>query len=411
MIQQIRRLGLLLFVLLISASPSVAQTSVATGVSDEATEANSQPKIARDAGTVYITFVKPVGGFDQIFVASSRDDGRTWQVRQMTTRAVHSRYPTLAAGPDGKLHLAWTQYEPIGHVYYARADAGRWTAPVKISPGNDYAGIPAIAVDPRGEAHVVWYGIRPQAPQMRTRHGSIYEILYAGTAAGRWSIPIVISPGVPDAINPALAADTQGRLHSAWYQFDSRAYQVKYAQRTDRWQRPDQITSGGTDAFAVALAVGRDTVPYVVWEHRAAEGVQIAIAERRGRWTAPQIISLPGQAAANPTIAVDERNRVYVAWESNGQLYLRRRERGWLGVDRITAEGRNAHPILAARGETVDLMWTQESGGQRGLRFVTLASGAARPKSAGATIAVVVLVLLLALVAWQWQRRGGLLRA
>lgn len=398
---------LLAILILLSTSPAGAQTVVATGVSEDATEAASEAKIARDpGGTVHLTFAKPAGGFDQIHVASSTDNGRTWRVRQVTSLRVQSRYPTLAAGPDSRLHLAWTTYEPIGHIYYSRFDGNRWSIPVKISPGNTYAGVPAIAVDPRGDPHVVWYGIRDQAPQVTTRHGSIYEILYTGLVRGRWSSPIVISPGIPDSINPSLAADGSGVLHSAWYQFDIQAYQVQYARRLREWETPRQVSSGKADAFGVALAVRKDGAAYVVWERRGAPDIRIYFAERRDQWSGQQAVSPEERAAFNPSVAVDDRGRVYVVWESDGQLYLRRRDRGWSGTERVTSDGKNTLPIVAAHGDTVDLMWTQEVGGERRIQFATIGGSGGRPgPRAGPPLAVIIITALAILLLWQWRRR------
>jgi len=400
-------LRLLLAVLLLTAAhPAPAQTLVADDVSEDATEWASEPKVARDPrGGVHLTFVKPVRGVDQVFVASSADDGRSWRVRQHTTRRVPSRYPTLAAGPGGDLHLAWTTYEPIGHIYYSRFDGQRWSVPLKISPGNEYAGVPAIAVDPAGAPHVVWYGIRQQAPPAATRHGSIYEILYTGFARSRWSSPIVISPGLPDSINPALAVDGSGTLHSAWYQLDGNVYQVEYARRVREWELPQQISAGAGDAFAVALAVHLDGRAFLVWERRA-QPVRIYFAERRERWTGQQPISPDGQDASTPSVAVDRQGRVYVVWSSQGQVYLRRRDRQWQGAERLTSEGSNTHPIIAARGESVDLMWTQEIGGRRLVRFVSLGGpGAAARGGRPAVWTAAILVFLVLLLLWQWNRR------
>ncbi|MDQ7843143.1 MAG: sialidase family protein [Armatimonadota bacterium] len=392
--------------LLAAAHPAPAQTIVAADVSEDTTEWASQPKIARDPnGSLHLAFVKSVGGTDQVHVASSTDDGRSWRVRRHTAGPAASRYPTLAAGPNGDLHLAWTTYEPIGHIYYSRFDGRRWSPPLKISPGNEYAGIPALAVDPAGAPHVVWYGIRRQAPPAATRHGSVYEILYSGWVGGRWSSPVVISPGLPDSINPALAADRSGTLHSAWYQLDGNVYQVRYARRSGEWEFPEQVSAGEADAFAVALAAHPDGRVYVVWEHRGRP-TRVYFAERRTRWIARQPISPEGQDASTPAVAVDDGGRVYAVWSSRGQLYLRRRDRVWQGTERLTAEGTNTDPVVAARGAYVDLMWTQVIGQRRLLRFATLAGPRAAARGgAPAVWAAAIPILLALLLLWQWHRR------
>jgi hypothetical protein len=394
--------------LLAVALPAAAQTVVADHVSAEATEGNSQPKFGRDAaGGIYLTYVKPVAGVDQIFIASSPDGGRRWRNTQLTRRALHSRYPALAVEPDGTLHAVWTTYEPIGHVYHSRFSGGRWSAPAKISPGDAYAGVPAIAVAPNHDLHVVWYGIRNQAPQVRTRHGSIYEIMYTGLVRGRWSSPVVISPGIPDSINPALAIDRSGGLHSAWYQFDARAYQVRYARsRQGRWENPQQITTGPVDAFAVALALGPADRVFLVWEHRSPGRAEIYFAEGPDRWNTPTPISGP-EPSSHPSVAVDAGGRVFVAWESAGRLQLRRRTDRWLGIERVMQDGQNRYPILAAGGEDVDLMWTQEIGGTPRLRFVSLGGISGSRRRAGG-VGLLILTLFAALLLWQLRRRQRL---
>ena len=395
---------LLAIILLACPIPAAAQAVVADRVSEEATEGNSQPKMGRDAsGAIHLIYVKPSGGFDQVFIASS-SGGAAWRSTQLTRRAVHSRYPSLAVEPDGVLHAAWTTYEPIGHVYYARFSGGRWSPAVKVSPGNAYAGVPAIAVAPNREVHLIWYGIRDQAPQVLTRHGSIYEILYSRLTAGRWTAPEIISPGVPDSINPAAAVDGAGTVHSAWYQFDIRAYQVQYARRRARWELPHQITTGTADAFAVALALGPGGRVYVVWERRAQSGIQISFAEGPDRWSAPAVIS-GTESAANPTIAVDGRGRVFAAWESAGRLHLRRRTDRWLNIERVTEEGRNQYAILAAHGDAVDLIWTQALGENFRLRFVALGGDSRDRRRTNGGVGLLILVLIAALLLWQLRRR------
>ena len=331
-------IALAVFVIVWTAAPASAQVVVATGVAEDATEANSQPKIASDkSGKVYLTFVKPVGGYSQIFVASSAD-GRRWAVEQVSRASAHAKYP-------------------------------------------------ALAVDARGTVHMVWYGIRAGAPVVTTRHGSLYEILYTSTSGGRlrpvtngagWTPPAVISPGIPDSINPALVIDQTGRLHSAWYQFDLRNYQVRHTV-ADRgiWMRPETISSGRADSMAVALAAGPSGTVLVIWERRDPDGSRIDFAERTQRWSGQQQLSPPAQRGFNPSVTADARGRVYAAWDSAGQIYLRRRNGAWEDTERVTNQPENARPIVAAAGRSVLLMWTQQSGDESRLRLMPVADAGA----------------------------------
>jgi len=410
-----------------------AQTVVATDVTEDATQANSQPKIGVDAsGKIYITFVGTAGGYSQIFVASSTD-GRQWDIQQVTRARAHARYPALAVGPDNTVHLAWTQYDNgVGKVYYARYANRGWGTPLKVSPGDAYAGIPALAVDAQGTVHMVWYGIRAGAPAITTRHGSIYEILYTAASDNRlrpasngagWREPKVISPGIPDAINPALVIDGTGRLHSAWYQFDLRNYQVRHTLRPasngagvydGAWTPPETISSGRADSMAVTLAAGPDAAAVVVWERRDSGGSRIYFAERSQRWSGQQLVSAPAQNGFNPSVAIDGRGRVYVAWDDDGQIYLRRRDGAWRETNRVTGEAKSTHPIIAAVKDKVLVMWTQQIGDEIRLRAATVTAvnpSVPWPRLPWGLLVVGLLVvayyLLWAAVMWRRSRRAA----
>jgi hypothetical protein len=411
-----RRLVLLLFLTVFISAAASAQGVLSPNAGEDATEANSQPKLARDAsGTIYVAYVAPAGGVAQIYLARSSDAGTRWQIVPVTSSRAPSRYPTLTVDRQGTVHVAWTQYDGgTGRVYYARYDGRRWTAPVRVSAGQQYAGLPSIAVGADGIVHLVWYGIRAQAPEIHTRHGSIYEILYTHSTGGGWSPAVVISPGIPDAINPALAVDASGRLHSAWYQFDSRVYQVRYAERDRNWIKPVEVSTGGDDAAAVAMAVAPDGTVHLVWEQRSGAGIRIFYAEKRSRWSGQQQISPSSQRTCCPAVAVDAQQRVYVVWESDGQLYVRRRDGNWSGTDRLTRQPGNHNPILGSSGAHVDLAWTERAGQRWQVRFATIAGGA--PGGLGAPPptslrGVIVIVLIALLVIWQVRRMRAVQRS
>lgn len=404
-----RRTAIACLLAVVLVSPAAAQGILAPNAGPDATEANSQPKLARDAsGAISFVYAAPSGGVSQIYLARSTDGGVRWQIVAVTSARVPSRYPTLAVDRQGAVHVAWTQYDGgTGRVYYARYDRGRWTAPVRVSVGQPYAGVPSIAVDAAGVVHLVWYGIRPQAPEIRTKHGSIYEILYTHSQDGGWSPPLVISPGIPDAINPALGLDASGRLHSAWYQFDSRVYQVRYAQRDRAWSKPVEVSTGGSDAAAVAMAVAPDGTVHLVWEQRSSAGIRIFYAQKHPTWSGQQQISPSTQRACCPTVAVDAQGRVYVVWESDGQVYLRRRNGTWSGTDRVTARTDNHNPILSGSGTHVDLVWSERSGQRWQLHFATMAGGAPGGRGPGPSplLRTVLLIVVLGLLTvWQVRR-------
>ena len=199
------------------ASPSLASVVVAAGATEDATASNNQVKLIRDpSGALLAAYVANVATVPQIVLVRSRDGGRRWAaLAQASAGAIPSRLPALGLDGAGRLHVVWTRYDDgVGKIYH-RVWQDRWTSsPERISPSPGYAGFPALALDAAGRPHVVWYGIRAGSLPAASRHGSIYEIFYTGFDGRAWSPPLLISSGLPDAVNPALAADRAGLLYA-----------------------------------------------------------------------------------------------------------------------------------------------------------------------------------------------------
>lgn len=326
------------------AAPPTAAV-VARGVSPEATAENSQRKLLVDRqGRLLLAFVRSVGTVEQVFLAESADGGRTWRSTQVTRAPRPARLPSLALFPDDSLHLVWTEYAPIGVVIYRERRGGSWQALVGLSQLGVYAGVPVVA-PLRGQPYVLWYGILPERPAVRTRHGSIYEVVFT-QRAGAWTKPISISPGIPDSINPALDVGAGGRLHAAWYQFDSRVYQIRYTRYDGRWAPPRNITSGTAEHTRVALvADGADV--HLVWEEQGPERqvMYLRLGDR------PQPLA---KGPVREPVVVAGGGRVAAAW-SDGQAIVLRQVRPLGPPQRL---GTGSAPMLALAGRMAYVAWT-----------------------------------------------------
>ncbi len=353
--------GMLLAVVLAVGSLARAQspfTVVAGGVSPQATAENSQRKLLVDgSGRLFLVYARPVvrdpdlrAGADQVYLAESADGGRTWRHTRVTRDPEAARVASLAVAGDA-LHVVWTEYAPIGQVYWRIRRGGRWTEPVALSARGVYAGIPVVAVL-GGRAHVLWYGILPERPSVRTRHGSIYEIVFTRQEGARWTSPVSISPGIPDSLNPALDLDTGGRLHAAWWQFDGRAYQVRYTRYDGQWSPPRALTGGTAEHTNVALDVdGRDV--HLVWiERRAARRIMYSTQAGPAR-----AISAPGDVQ-DPVIAA-AGGRVASAWREGGTIVVRSVRPA--GPARRVGAG-SGEPAIALFHQTAYVAWTATTG-------------------------------------------------
>jgi hypothetical protein len=398
--------------------PAGPASVVADGVTDDATSSNNQVKVVREpSGALVVAYAADVGGVPQVVLARSRDGGKTWTtLGQASTGETPSRLPALGVDVVGRLHVVWTRYdEGVGKIYY-RVWQGSWAAPqARISPTPAYAGFPALVVDSAGQPHVVWYGIREAAVPPPTRHGSIYEIFYTGFDGQIWSPPVLISTGLPDAVNPALAIDRAGRLHAAWYQFDGHWYQVRYAQRGTVWEEPETVLASRFDAFNPDLAAGPHGQIVLAWEHHDGTSSVIQATRRiAGRWEDAVDLSEGPSPARHPSVSVAPSGIAYVAWDDgDGQISVREFTTQWEPTIRLTGDGGNTYPSVAASPRGADLIWTHSAQGRSSVRYLRLGpqgsafpAGFSRRAAALGVAAVVLVAMALVLLRVRRRRRG-----
>jgi hypothetical protein len=352
-----------------------AAVIVSGGAAADATASNNQVKIVRTSIGLVAAYAGTSGGIPQVFLSVSHDAGGHWStLTQVSAGPVPSRLAALASDSRGRVHVVWTRYDGgVGKIYH-RVWNGRWTGPQeRISPPSGYAGYPALALDRTGLPHVVWYGIREGSGAAYTRHQSIYEIYYVGFDGRAWSRPFLISTGVPDSINPALAPDHLGRLHAVWYQFDGRVFQARYAERTNQWTASEGVFRSRFDEFNPDLAVDPEGRVSLAWErHEDQQSVIMYTRRSGGRWDAPIAITDGTSPAYHPSVAIGASGDVYVLWDQDdGHIYARRFTGRWIPAVRMTADGVNTFPGASADG----VVWTHTVGTDSRVYFARLPPG------------------------------------
>jgi hypothetical protein len=352
-----------------------AAVIVSGGAAPDATASNNQVKIARASTGLVAAYAGTSGGIAQVFLAVSHDAGGHWSApTQVSTGPVPSRLAALASDGQGRVHVVWTRYDSgVGKIYH-RVWNGQWTGPQeRISPPSGYAGYPALALDQTGLPQVVWYGIREGNGAAYTRHQSIYEIYYVGFDGRAWSPPLLISTGVPDSINPALASDRHGRLHAVWYQFNGRVFQVRYAERASGWSASEGVFRSRFDEFNPDLAVDAEGRVSLAWERHDDRLSVIEYARRSaGRWEAPTQLTDGASPAHHPSVAIAASGDIYVLWDQDdGQVYARRFAGRWMPAVRMTTEGVNTFPGASTDG----VVWTHTAGTESRVYFARLPPG------------------------------------
>jgi hypothetical protein len=150
--------------------------------------------------------------------------------------------PAVAVDDTGVVHVAWLEglTDQAKVVSRSRAPGKQWSAPETLSTGTTSAGAPVMAPNLEGHACTFWSALTPSGVYMRCyergdwsqRHqvdgtylgyapgfapdGSATVLTQGASCCIALGDVELSAPGT--AAGPALAVDSEGRIHVAWWQ-------------------------------------------------------------------------------------------------------------------------------------------------------------------------------------------------
>jgi hypothetical protein len=211
----------------------------------------------------------------------------------------------LARGPAGQLFAAWSEYE--GALWFRlSADGERFSAPVRI--GGDAAAparAPSIAAGPSGSVHVAWtVGENP---------GADIHVARSGDGGRSFGPPLHVGASAGHSDAPKLATDRDGNVHLVYAESPSGRrgpYHVRYSRLkggASTFEEPRRISSrddrGSAGESFPAVSVDGSNRVLVIWEKLRSgdtrpRGLGYATSRDGGeRFTAPaDVPGITGEA-------------------------------------------------------------------------------------------------------------------
>lgn len=298
-----------------------------------------------------------------------------------------AKYPSLACLPNGELHLFWHDYRIAGinnlEIYTKTKSPGlpwnpsqaadiRLTTTDHPETNGDNGYVPTVAALPNGTLHVLWYDFRFDG-----NHADIF--CKTRPAGGEWNLAPGDSADIRVASDPdhselaAVAADALGNLHAAWRSAGSGAH-VLYARRdvsTSAWSPTVDVDLAGSVTGAPAIAIDGAGAAHVVWPDSRDGGRALftRVRSAAGSWSAIARITRPADAADEPSMT-SEDGTIHLVWNDarvslfNREVFHRQKATGALwdstgaGDERISnASGSSTRPSIAAQGGRIAVLW------------------------------------------------------
>lgn len=288
-----------------------------------------RPDIAQAAnGTIYVTWEDDrLLNIYNIFIASSTNGGKTWNSLPVASTSNSSANSSLVT--SGTLPcVAWS--DQVGGLSFQIYQADVGGAPPVIIPTthHELAVSPSLAASPNGDLHLAFSG-RPD-DSSESPH-----ILYSYRAAGAstWNTATVVYSALGSSLYPSLTTDPSGNvLHMVWSQDFENNTRVMYMTGTISlgsvtWSEP-LILSADTNVWKPNIAVAPNGDIHVVWSERLGARTNIYLHYNRysgGSWQGtvdigggvPYEVNDNNPSALKPIVAVSaDSNTVCVAWNA-----------------------------------------------------------------------------------------------
>ena len=235
-------------------------------VADQESQWLRNPDIAAGpAGALVAVWeqVTPDHPEDTVLAFATRQAGGGWSAATEIPGAVGST-PSVAVDASGTAYLAWKGLSP--DIYLSiRPAGGAWSnkETVDDGPAEASVGNPAVAADPAGNVVVAWQDSRSSAGD-----GASMPPNAPPPACGRDNVRIDDDPGTANQVMPAVVVDPAGNAYALWSDNRSGDPEIESAYRPagGAWDANLRVDDGfgfaeqGMPAVAVDAAGNADAV-------------------------------------------------------------------------------------------------------------------------------------------------------
>jgi hypothetical protein len=237
----------------------------------------------------------------------------------LSIRGNDAEAPQIALDAAGDATAVWRRFDGSDFVIQSadRPAGGSWSAPVDLSAAGEDASEPQLAVDPAGDAVVVW----SRFDGAETGSHSIVQAA-SRPAGGAWSMPVDLSAAERNAEQPRAAVDADGDAIAVWRRFDGSSFIVQSASRPagGAWGGPVDLSAAGHDGMDPQLALDPAGDAAVVWSRfndakpASHSVIQAASRPHEGAWEGTVDVSDAAQNAQTPQVAVDAAGKAVAVW-------------------------------------------------------------------------------------------------
>jgi hypothetical protein len=227
---------------------------------------STTPSITTNANNhLHLVWVDKTPGNNELYYKRSTDGGVSWTTKRLTFNSGDSYAPSIAVDSNNHIHVVWSDSSPAtSSIFYKKSTDGgvTWTTK-RLTWGSISSYSPEIAIDSTNRLHIVWDGYDPI--------WGYYDIYYKRStdAGATWGGTKWLTLTLGDTDTPKLAVDSNDNVHVVWDDNDFGDYEIYYRRSTNggtTW-KTKRLTYNSADTHYPALATDTNNRIHVVWQH------------------------------------------------------------------------------------------------------------------------------------------------
>jgi len=271
-----------------------------------------------------------VDGFIAVFrddSATNQMRSKYWHNDVWSTLSVISSYsgntgyPTLAIGPGGSAVAAWARESDV-QIYASYFNGSSWlTTEVSITGSTTPIARDGVSVasDAAGNAIAVWW--EDTGSQV-----NVFANRYDASNPSWLGAGQINASSIGATVKPEIAMDPEGNATVVWTDYDDMRIVARRYAETAGWQ-PEVVLDGGTATYCVSPRIAVDPAGNVtvVWIQD-----QIHIYANRynadtGEWSGPhQLDTQTGGSITFDRVSVDSDGNAFASWQQDNKVFVSR---------------------------------------------------------------------------------------
>jgi hypothetical protein len=293
--------------------PAGKVSAVADIISEDGQEV-SDPQVAFSRGGDALVVWRSFDGANSRIQAAFRPPGGSFGTPQTISDPGQDAFePQLAFDQGGNTLAVWTRSGGTNRRVQAafRPAGGSFGAAQTLSDEGQHAFAPQVAVDPQGNAIVIWDRSdgtnRHVQAALRPADGSFGRTQTLSAAGG-------------SAFEPRIVFDSRGGAVVVWRQLNGANVRVQATFRqpgNGSFEPPQTISADGQSAGSPKVAIDGQGNAIAVWEGSVGTNRRIQAAVRRAgkQFQLPETISESGGVTSEPQLAIDGQGNPIVVWQ------------------------------------------------------------------------------------------------